>query len=222
MIRYETVIGSVLESELLDWRLGMKAIASIALATVAVAALSGGAMAADLYVPPAAAPVVAPVASGWDGPYIGATLGYGWQSLATPVTATTGNGWSVGGQIGYNAHLSDNIVGGVEGNLDWVNYAQTAGPSTYSVNWDGSLRARLGVDMGQWMPYAEVGVAFANVTEGAAAAEGRTGWTAGAGVEVMLADHLSANLEYRYTDYGSGTGSQLTDNSVRIGLNYHF
>ncbi|MGN6100647.1 MAG: outer membrane protein [Devosia sp.] len=154
-------------------------------------------MAADLYVPPAAAPVVAPVASGWDGPYIGATLGYGWQTLASPTNAT-GNGWSVGGQIGYNAHLSDNIIGGVEGNLDWVNYASSP-TGAYSVNWDGSLRARLGVDMGQWMPYAEVGVAFANVTDVTATTspEVRTGWTAGAGVEVMLADHLSANLEYR-------------------------
>jgi outer membrane autotransporter protein len=105
-----------------------------------------------------------------------------------------------------------------------VNYAQTAGPSTYSVNWDGSLRARLGVDMGQWMPYAEVGVAFANVTDNnVPVTEVRTGWTAGVGIEFMLADQLSTNVEYRYADYGTGSsGNRLTDNSIRVGLNYHF
>ena len=201
----------------------MKLMVKTLLTAAAMAALTSGAMAADLYVPPAAAPAMAP-ASSWDGPYIGATVGYGWQTLDT-TTATTGNGWSVGGQIGYNFHLSDQIVAGVEGNLDWVNYASTSTTGVYSANWDGSVRGRLGLDMGQWLPYIEAGVAFANVTETPAAAGVRTGWTAGAGVEVMLADHLSANLEYRYTDYGAGsvTGAHnLHDNSIRVGLNYHF
>ena len=195
---------------------------AIAAAATAVALFTGSAFAADLYVPPAAAPAAAPVTSSWDGPYIGASVGYGWQSLADG-GPTTGNGWSVGAQLGYYAHLSDQIVGGVEGNIDWVNYAGGTTPS-YSVNWDGSLRARLGVDMGQWLPYVEAGVAFANVTDSTATTspEVRTGWTAGAGVEVMLADHLSGNIEYRYTDYGAGTGSGFTDNSIRVGLNYHF
>jgi outer membrane autotransporter protein len=196
---------------------------AIAAAATAVALFTGSAFAADLYVPPAAAPVAAPVASSWDGPYIGASVGYGWQTLDAP-GSLTGNGWSVGGQIGYYAHLSDQIVGGIEGNLDWVNYAGGTAPANYSVDWDGSLRARLGVDMGQWLPYIEAGVAFANVSDYSATTspEVRTGWTAGAGVEVMLADHLSGNIEYRYTDYGAGSGSRLTDNSIRVGLNYHF
>ena len=199
----------------------MKLMVKTLLTAAAMAALTSGAMAADLYVPPAAAPAMAPAASSWDGPYVGATVGYGWQSLDDGGD-TTGNGWSVGGQVGYNFHLSDQIIAGVEGNLDWVNFAATAGSGTYSVDWDGSVRGRLGLDMGQWFPYVEAGVAFANVTDNGASAEVRTGWTAGAGVEVMLADHLSANLEYRYTDYGAGSGYDLKDNSVRVGLNYHF
>jgi len=200
----------------------MKLMVKALLTAAAMAALTGGAMAADLYVPPAAAPAMAP-ASSWDGPYIGATVGYGWQNLDSG-DSTSGNGWSVGGQVGYNFHLSDQIIAGVEGNLDWVNFAQTTGSSTYSADWDGSVRGRLGLDMGQWFPYIEAGVAFANVTDSTAttSTEIRTGWTAGAGVEVMLADHLSANVEYRYTDYGAGSGSDLKDNSIRVGLNYHF
>ena len=53
------------------------------------------------------------------------------------------------------------------------------------------------------------------------------GWTVGAGAEFTLADHLSANVEYRYSDYGkqtydSSNSVSLTDSTVRAGLNYHF
>lgn len=184
------------------------------IAAAALAAFSGSAMAADLYVPPAApAPVAA--TSTWDGPYVGASLGYGWQTLSG---GASGNGWLFGVQAGYYAHLSDVIVGGLEANVDWTNESS----ADYGIYWDGSVRARLGIDAGNVLPYAEIGVAWANIAEGAPAAV-RTGWTAGAGVEFWLADSLSANVEYRYTDYGSGGGGgQLTDNSIRVGLNYHF
>ena len=49
----------------------------ILMTTAAFAALTVGAHAADLMVPPAAASAVAPVTSSWDGPYIGASIGYG-------------------------------------------------------------------------------------------------------------------------------------------------
>jgi opacity protein-like surface antigen len=192
----------------------------IFIAAAALAAFSGSAMAADLYVPPAAEPAPIPAASTWDGPYVGASLGYGWQGLSG---AASGSGWLIGVQAGYNAHLSDAIVGGLEANVDWNN----GNSADYGIFWDGSVRARLGIDAGSVLPYAELGVAFANVGQWAPAANAtvgtRTGWTAGAGVEFWLADSLSANVEYRYTDYGSGSGgTDLTDNSIRVGLNYHF
>jgi outer membrane autotransporter protein len=82
----------------------------------------------------------------------------------------------------------------------------------------------LGVDVDTILPYIEAGVAFANVTDNnVPVTEVRTGWTAGVGIEFMLADQLSTNVEYRYADYGTGSsGNRLTDNSIRVGLNYHF
>ena len=71
-------------------------------------------------------------------------------------------------------------------------------------------------------------MAFANstVTNGGTFSATHTGWTAGAGVEFKLADQVSANVDYRYSNYGTqtfnGNTVGLTDNSLRVGVNYHF
>ena len=87
------------------------------LGTAILTVLSTGAYAADLSMPMKAAPMMAPAASSWDGPYVGASVGYGWGtatddtfttgSTASPITDTASmSGWLIGGQIGYNFHLS--------------------------------------------------------------------------------------------------------------------
>jgi outer membrane immunogenic protein len=194
----------------------MKLMVKTLLAATALAAFSGGAMAADLAMPAAQpAPFVAPATTNWDGPYIGATVGYGWASITpTGLPAVTSNGWLVGAQLGYNFHLADQIVAGIQGNVDWNNENITGSTS----GWDGAIVARLGYDVDSILPYVEAGVAFLN-----AASTTSTGFTVGAGVEFMLADQLSANVEYRYSSYGAPTGySALSDNQIRFGLNYHF
>ena len=200
-------------------------------ASVALAALTGGALAADLSVPVSAplAPVVAP-STNWDGPYIGAHVGYGWGTVTSNIdTGPSPRGIDAGAQIGYNFHLSGTIVAGVEGDLSWNNETGTyGGGASWRTNWDGSVRARLGVDVNGLLPYVEAGVAFANATISgpAGGSPTYTGYTVGAGVEFMLADKWSANVEYRYSNYGSqtfgGGTDSYADNTVRFGLNYHF
>ncbi|HTJ56014.1 MAG TPA: outer membrane protein [Devosiaceae bacterium] len=204
----------------------------ILLAAVAVVGFSGCAMAADLSAEPAPA-YQPPAAADWGGAYVGASVGYGWGTASDNGPASFGssstNGWLLGGQLGYNFHLADTLVAGVEGNIDWDNQSGTVNGISVQRNWDGSLRGRLGFDLDGILPYAEAGIAFANATDsvgGASASNTQTGWTAGGGIEFKLADQVSVNAEYRYSDYGSQNfGSEslgLTDSTVRTGLNYHF
>ncbi len=191
----------------------MKLRAGLLSSTAVLLVLTGHAMAADLSAPVAPAPAVAKPAS-WDGGYIGMSIGRGWGTASDAYTGPISNtinaslsGWLIGGQVGYNFHLSDNVVGGVEGNLDWLNEAGAyGGGGVQTINYEGSLRGRLGIDVGSWLPYLEGGIAAANTTEpfGPSTAT-QIGWTAGAGVEVQVADHVSANFEYRYSDYGTAT-----------------
>jgi opacity protein-like surface antigen len=190
----------------------------IAIAAAAVVAFSGSAMAADLYVPPAApvAPVV--TTTNWDGPYIGATVGYSWYNSGVLGAA---NGWDIGAQLGYNFHVSDAIVLGLQGDVNWISTSYPTNPS----GWNGAIVARLGYDAGAILPYVEAGVAFADINFPApTGSQSSAGWTAGAGIEFMLADQWSVNVEYRYADYGSFGGGvgDINDNSIRVGLNYHF
>jgi outer membrane immunogenic protein len=219
----------------------MNKLAILLLTGTALALFSGAALAADLPMVSGPMTAAAPAPSGgWDGLYLGASAGYSWGTATANFNnnaEATVSGGFVGGQIGYNFHLSDNILLGVEGDLNWsdetgsfanINFNNN-GEAKYRINWDGSVRGRLGYDAGQFLPYLEAGVAFANATttfnDGTTESATHTGYTLGAGVEFKLADQLSANVEYRYSNYGTATyGSDkfsLTDNSVRIGLDYH-
>ncbi|HLN38963.1 MAG TPA: outer membrane protein [Xanthobacteraceae bacterium] len=64
----------------------------------------------------------------------------------------------------------------------------------------------------------------------------KAGWTLGGGLETRLADRWTGKIEYLYADYGTVSGmvvntvagiganysSRVTDNVLRVGVNYHF
>jgi outer membrane immunogenic protein len=120
------------------------------------------------------------------------------------------------------------------------------------IDWFGTVRGRAGVlATPTLLLYATGGLAYgevdSNATIGAAstafANTGATnfGWTAGAGIEGAIGGNWTARLEYLYVDLGKVNGSflttinafgggvlsanyssHITDNIVRVGINYKF
>jgi outer membrane immunogenic protein len=204
-------------------------LSGIALAALAIAA---PASAADV---PMRGPVykAAPVSLfNWTGFYIGGNAGYGWgdsDNLAP-------SGWSGGGQVGYNWQYAPNWVFGLEADLSGSNLSDSnaaGAPLVNSkVNYFGTARARLGYTVDRVMVYGTGGLAWAHnrVNDGLVQDDQtQVGWTAGAGVEYAFSPNWSTKLEWLYADYGNKTYAlttptrvDLTDNSVKLGLNYRF
>ena len=146
-------------------------------------------------------------------------------------------------------------MAGLEGDIAWTNESGNNDGGlgdffvTDTLNWTAALTGHFGYDMGGFMPYVLGGVAFANNTltdtpaleanlvgdPANSTTNTHIGYTVGAGIEAMLAPHLSAFAEARYADYGTklygdenaDTGAalgpvSLTDASLRTGLNFHF
>jgi len=114
--------------------------------------------------------------------------------------------------------------------------------------WFGTVRGRIGLLASPtWLFYVTGGLAYGGIksTEtltvaGLGTVTGfsttRAGWTIGGGVEGVISGPWTAKLEYLYMDFGTfnntfpGTApfapvnlsTHVTDNIVRVGLNYHF
>ena len=196
--------------------------------SAAIFAISvGDASAADMALkaaPPA--PVAAP---SWTGFYIGGDVGGVWaRDVVSPTVADGGtfprsnrlNNSSVfgGGTFGYNFQ-SANIVFGLEGDLGDMDVRQDLADPLGGTEIDhiksglyGDATGRLGMLFGPVLLYGKGGYAFydgrANVSTGLAGftmASTSTfqGWTAGGGVEVMIAPAWSAKIEYLHYGFGS-------------------
>ena len=209
------------------------------LAGVAGVSVMSSAFAADLIIDEPA-PVVGIVSTSgnWDGLFLGAFAGYGWGTVEDAVDTGLLNdldvdGWQVGVNAGANFTVSEAIVAGIVGDIAWSDISGVAGDASYDVDWTGSIRGRLGFDGGAFLPYVTAGVAFANATavDDLLAEDSQThiGWTAGAGVEFAVAENVSLDLQYRYSDFGSKdyeltapTELSLTSHAVTAGVNFKF
>jgi outer membrane immunogenic protein len=223
-------------------------------------------MAADLS-RPAPAPVytkapMMPVYS-WTGAYIGLNAGYAWgdSEVATttifdpagyfvpssvPAIAAAGaqtinpNGFTGGGQIGYNWQASSSTVLGLEADFEYFGLkgSSTSGavypccaPTAFTINqnvktdWLATFRARFGyLVTPSALIYVTGGGAvtdlkgtFAFTDNNSAAAESasfsstKLGWTVGAGVEWTLWSGWSAKAEYLFVSFPSAS---VTSNNL--------
>ncbi len=195
------------------------------LSGVAGLALVSGAQAADLIIDQPAAGVVEAASGNWDGLYVGAFVGgLGGTFEDESSDEYDVSGWLAGVNLGANFTVADGIVLGVVGDVAWSN-AENQDNLPLSVDWTASLRGRLGFDGGSFLPYLTAGLAVVG-GEIEGINETHVGWTVGAGVEFAVADNISVDLLYRYSDYGTATyGNEefgLTSHAVTVGLNFKF
>jgi outer membrane immunogenic protein len=210
---------------------------TITAAAIAASTLAAGtAFAADLPRRSEPAPIVQvlPIFT-WTGFYVGINGGYVFETgkstingspglLATGFTPgpqkTLGDGYTIGGTIGYNYQIG-NFVVGLETDLAYVDLGKTivsgAGPlvTTLSQNTSylGTVRARVGVTFDRALVYATGGLAYGDHYSATSISglgrfwdgtkdETKFGYTVGAGLEYAITNNWSAKLEYLYYDLG--------------------
>lgn len=218
----------------------------------AVIAVSGAApvLAADQ---PARALTKAPSASdpayNWGGWYVGVNAGGSWgrsdisnsfgngngvmptpnqQAIAaTGSTTLKPDGFTAGGQLGYN-HQVDRWLFGVEADASFFGARQSrtvvspfpigissfATSNSVTTDWLFTLRPRVGFAVDRTLFYATGGLALTELKYNASFADGlsqaeaagftktKAGWTAGLGIEHAFTNNWSAKVEYLYTDFG--------------------
>ena len=204
-------------------------------AALSVLALGNAAIAADLpRRATAPAPYVAQVpVFTWTGLYAGVNAGYGWGTQKGAADATFGklDGAPVGGTVGYNYQMGQ-IVLGAEGDMDWSNAKNTNGAFVSKQTSIGTARGRIGYAVDRVLLFTTGGYAGGAVdrTVGAASAKDwHNGYALGGGMEYAFTNNVSAKAEYLYTDLASKSDTAalpsragLTQNTVRMGVNYRF
>lgn len=192
-----------------------------------------------------------------DGAYLGLNAGYGWgvsevlvNGNAVTPSDLEAKSYQFGIVGGYNVHQGG-VLYGVEADIGMLDHEASyqtnpggAGNQTATSDllYLASARARLGVDLGGFVPFVAAGLAAGeNVTTlsgGGVSISDRGlqwGYNVGAGVEVGVSEQISMKLEYLYTDIGnpnsvtvSGPGGSSSlgaghhIHAFRLGANFHF
>jgi len=234
-----------------DW--GSVAVFAAAVVGASIASAADLAVKAPVYKAP---PVIL---SDWAGFYLGVHGSYGWGSTTfdgRPWLDAKPQGGLGGVQAGYNWQFGQ-VVAGVEGDFSWADIKEssvTSGilanlqtgvqfPLSREVKFDelATARARLGYAIFPGiLAYATGGGAWghsdATFSGGpvfASSSADGWGWSAGAGVEYKLTDHLLLRAEYLHYGFSSfnynrsnivpHTVTGTTDIDVaRAGLSYKF
>jgi outer membrane immunogenic protein len=205
----------------------------VLLTTTALIALGiAPAAAADLGARPyTKAPAAAIAINNWSGFYLGAMGGYAQQNDSTLGLGEVKGGFA-GGTLGYNWQTG-NLVLGVEADAAWADVGFNVGNVFETRIRDmGTVRGRIGYTFDQVLIYGTGGYAWADnrvTIVGFSDNKIHSGWTLGAGVEVMFAPKWSVKAEYLYRSFESQTyfagnlpSGTLNLNSVQLGVNYHF
>lgn len=216
----------------------------ISLAALALSALPGFALAADM------PDSWAPVPNSYEGFFWGANVGYGMGTLSDSNSPQAFpnlglEGAFIGGQAGYNFVLMDGVVFGIQGDINWADEKGTSGGNTLNlpggvppnqitnatindtIKWTGAVTGRIGVANGAFMLYGLGGVALAGNSFQATGGDGLQNNqpvesdTSQTHIGWTVGAGLSALMgpvesfvEYRYSDYGKSDYSASTGSNA--------
>lgn len=179
-------------------------------------------------------------AQNFDGPYVGAQMGYVQNEVDNPETSLgaipideSKDSFFLGGYAGYDKTFGKAVLGtevglgvgtndGITGDSDLDSFSIDPKRS-----FDWTARAGYLVTP-ETLVYARGGYANervrTTVTTSAGSvsdSEDRDGWLVGGGVEHMLTPNLAARVEYRYSDLSDGDGT-YDRHQVLTGLSFRF
>ena len=224
------------------------------LASGSFLAMSAMVSAADLPRKSPPSPVVyAPPAFSWTGFYAGVNAGYGFGGTTGGSNLFTDpSGFIGGGQIGYNYQLPNNIVLGIETDIQYSGLsndrANVFGTSSrFTQDYFGTVRGRVGYAfngtgtiLDRTLFYGTGGFAYGDDRfrlGNLRSDQTQLGYAVGGGVEYAITNNFTAKLEALYVNLGKDTYSfGVQGNSVgpvstsagtefglvRAGLNYKF
>jgi outer membrane immunogenic protein len=166
-------------------------------------------------------------AAGFDGPYVGANVGYGLadvtiddQDCDVSCSSQTfsPNGITIGAVAGFNHQMGSTVLG-IEGDINWIDAKetkQTNWPSQHlaEIKGYGSVRARVGLAVDKTLVYVTGGVgvvgqrvyAYEPISGGTGNYYGfkqyetKAGLAAGAGAEFAVSDNMRLKMEYLHID----------------------
>ncbi|MDX3926211.1 MAG: porin family protein [Shinella sp.] len=204
------------------------------LLSTAFALSASTAMAADVVFENPAAPLADAPAFTWSGAYIGVQGGGAWAGGEFSGFGITGsedaNGGVLGGFAGYNHQFGNNLVVGLEGDLEYNWNEKEIFGADFGTDWAGSVRGRIGYAFDQALIYATAGWAatrgYVDVPGLGKDEETFNGYTVGAGLDYAFTNQIFGRVEYRYNDYGDkdlqGINVDVDQHTVKIGLGIKF
>ncbi len=218
--------------------------AGVALTALTVPATAGILDPAPAY--PVRTPGMAPIYD-WTGFYVGLSGGATWGNAKwesdPDLTQGTVSGSSglFGGTIGYNSQNLGPLIVGEELDISWRKFDFTIPAATCGMtcdlksNWFSTARLRFGYAIDRFMPYVTGGLSIGDFTaRGVGLPFNATGnvtfnWTAGAGLEFVVAGPWSGKVEYLYVNHtrfacgpecNGPVNMSVNENIFRVGLNY--
>jgi outer membrane immunogenic protein len=218
--------------------------AALTALTVSSPAISGILDPAPAY--PVRAPNQPPIYD-WTGFYVGlsggATWGRAkWESDPDLTQGTvTGSSGVIGGTIGYNMQNLGPLVVGEEFDFSWRHFDYSIPAATCGSNcqltsdWVSTARLRFGLPIDRFLPYVTGGLSMGNFIASVAGQPFGTNnnvtfnWTAGAGVEFVIAGPWTGKVEYLFVNHtrfgcvmecNGPVNLSVGENLFRVGVNY--